>query len=103
MRRVVVFVALVLLAGCDNFQAFTVQNPCDFEVTVEFRGDERYPWDFPETVPAHGEQEMLTPASAGVDSMDARVSAEGGQSMVRTVQAPDDPQVWRIPESFCRT
>jgi len=72
-------------------------------VTVEFSSDEGGPWDFPEKIPAHGEQEMLTPASAGVSSMAVRVSAEGRPSMVGTVQAPDDPQVWRIHESFCRT
>jgi hypothetical protein len=103
MRGVVVFAAFAFLPGCDNFQGFTVQNPCDFEVIVEFRYDESFPWDIPETVPAHGEDGMMTASGAGVDSMEVRVSAEGRPPLVETVEAPDDPQVWRIPDSFCRT
>ena len=101
VRLVLGFVALTLLPGCDNFQEFTVQNPCDFEVTVEFRYDQSYPWDFPEPVPAHGEEDMTTASGAGVDSQEVRVSAEGRPPMVRSLQALDDPQTWRIPESFC--
>lgn len=93
----------VFLAGCDNFQEFRVENPCDFDVTVEWRYDETYAWSSQETVPANGEREDMTGSGAGVDSMTVRVGAEGRQSIVRHVQAPDDPQVWRIPESFCRT
>ena len=95
--------ALASLVACDNFQAFTVKNPCDFDVTVEWRYDETYPWSSPEPVTAHGEREDMTSSGAGVDSMTVRVRAEGRQSVVRRVQAPDDPQVWRIPESFCGT
>lgn len=95
--------AFAVLAGCDNFQEFMIENPCDFDVTVEWRYDETYPWSTPATVPSNGEREDGTGAGAGVDSMEVRVSAESRQSIVRRVQAPDDPQVWRVPESFCRT
>ena len=100
------FLVVILLPGCDNFQGFTVENPCSFAVKVAFAHASAAPpdaerWPSAEAVPANGQREITTASAAGVSAMEVQVRAPGHRTIVETISAPDDPQVWRIPGSFC--
>jgi hypothetical protein len=99
-------IAVALLTGCDNFQGFTVENPCPFAVTVAFAPTSvatptGASWPYPYEIQAGGRQEITTGSGAGVSEMKVQIRAAGRKTVVETISALDDPQLWRIPESFC--
>jgi hypothetical protein len=99
--------ASLLLVGCDDFQAFEVQNPCPFDVTVAFAGATPPPdadaWPYSELIPALSEKHVLTGVAAGSYPHDQRIQirAPGHPTRVETVDVTEDDFTWRIPESFC--
>jgi hypothetical protein len=110
MRRAVVVLLVVavssLLTGCENFQEFTVQNPCDFEVKVAFDSGSNPPadqlWPFADAVPARGERRIVTGAPARIHTMAVQIRAPGRSPVVEVIRVSEDGQTWQIPDTFCR-
>ena len=96
-----------LLPGCDDFQAFVVENPCPFDVTVGFAGAtppaDGAPWPYAESIPAMSEKHVLTGLPAGSYPHEQRIQirAPGHRTLAETVDVTQDDLSWRIPESFC--
>jgi hypothetical protein len=98
-------VASLLLPGCDDFQAFEVQNPCRFDVTVAFAGStpDADSWPYSELIPALSEKHVLTGVPAGSYPHEQRIQirALGHRTRVEMVDVTEDDFTWRIPKSFC--
>jgi hypothetical protein len=96
--------ASLLLPGCDDFQAFEVQNPCPFDVTVAFAGStDADLWAYSELIPALSKKHVLTGVPAGPYPHEQRIQirALGHRTRVETVDVTKDDFTWRIPKSFC--